>query len=561
MVKPAPSRIANPLYVEFAQKCAVEFDPARKVLEFSSGYIDMDNLLKVQMKKILVRACYAPLYQKALEMSHLNDSCLDPVSIFILGTPGCGKSVFRMYVCHRLLDSAKIQNKNIYVMFLKADESAGATTTVYVICKKLDEANATTLVYSPEARDQLCMDVRKWDVEKSCVVSLIDVSRGIYKDIAVSTRYRWYFMSPNTSLIKDKDRLKSHCAVDFFMDLWSLAELKYAKDVLLLSVSESDIEEYFYKFGGSARSVLDNPVLAQSFLNAALFDISNKKQLQNLLRKSEIELASTASHSIFHVTNKGLDFLNPVYQWASSPIKQLVAEAALQQNTVELEGIMNTPFLGPGTKGEMIEALWFERFVLATKSKSKDNMMSLIEFSVTPSLFPSASQLLHCLKNFMFMKSLWVSKNSMSTHLQQALKDILQMDTHHAILLRPHEFNMMAIDAILITRVEARIFVLHLQATIAEAHTTHENAAIYLNSLACNCTENIFQALVFILPKHRFENWSRQLVWGNGVSTLLPQYAILPGIDNVNALSKKRVSKEPATPAQDDRRLTRSMTH
>ena len=148
---------------------------------------------------------------------------------------------------------------------------------------------------------------------------------------------------------------------------------------------------------------------------------------------------------------------------------------------------------------------------------------------------------------------------SRSESLLKVLGDIIHTDGHNAILLRPHEFTMMAIDGIIITRLDSKICIFYLQATIAENHPTSERAAAYLNSLAANCSSDIFQALVFILPKHRFESWTRQTVLG--VSVSLPQYAILPGArlsGSEKKPSKKRSAEEPAN--SSGRRTSRSST-
>ena len=533
--------ISAPAYVQFAQNCAINFDPDRKVLEFPEGYIDMDNIVKSQKKKIFIRSCYAPLYEESLRLSNINNPTSDPVSIFILGTPGCGKSLFRMYFCHRLLDMAKTQTKDVYILFQKAKNN------IFVVKKKFFDENATTLTYELVGDLLLRANIYQWEQDGCIVVSLIDVSNGIY-DVGITAKYQYYFSSPNDVLIADKDRLKSGSRIDVYMGLWSIGESKMANEVLQLDISDSIIEERFYKFGGSARAILDKPELSETFLKKALTSLKNSKSLIRLLSMPEEDLASGFSHSLFHITSTDKNFTTAKYQWASLPIKQMVAEIALKQLTHELEGIMNSSYIAPGTKGEMIEALWFERFILATKSDSKENKMDVKEFSIPPLLSLTVSEMHYCLTHFTHITLHWCSTDLMSDYLLKALVDIRLTDAHSAILLRPHEFMMMAIDGIIITRLVDKICVFYLQATIAKNHSTSVRAAAYLDSLTENCSVDIFQALVFIIPKHRFEGWSRQAVLGRGISTSLPQYAILPGarLSGSEKPSKKRSAEEPA---------------
>ena len=522
----------------------------------------MDNIIKSGKKSIFVRSCYAPLYEESIRISNVNDPAVDPISVFILGTPGCGKSLFRMYFCHRLLNMAKTQNKDTYILFQKADTNAPATKSVFVVKKANSDESATMLTYRPESVLQLSIDVNLWQRQGSLVVSLIDVSSGLYQNVSVITRYSFLFSSLNSLLVDVKDRLKSNSVKDVYMWLWLLEECKEANKVLKLGISDVDIEHRFFRFGGSARAVLENPALAQSFLDKALKSISvqSNQPLCNLLTASEDEVASLFSHSLFHITC-GDSFTIPKYQWASLRIKHLVAAIALEQMTNELEGIINSPLVASGTKGEMVEALWFERFVLATKSASKGNLMTLKELSIKPISSPSASDLLTCLTSFINIEVRWCSKDLMSNYLQKALEDISQPHFVGVILLRPHEFTMMAIDGIIVFRLGSRVCVIYLQATIRETHPTSEKAAEYLDSLTTICSADIFQALIFILPKHRFESWSRQTVFGNGVSSCLPQYAIVPGVrlsGSVKADRKRPVDADEEQPSSEFKRITRS---
>ena len=398
----------------------------------------------------------------------------------------------------------------------------------FVVKKNVGIENVTTITYELVGESQLPHDTYRWGLKCSIVVSLIDVSNGIYAGGVGTAKYRYYFSSPNINLMNDKDRLKSGSGIDIYMGLWSLEESIMANILLQLKISDSEIEDRFYKFGGSARAILDKPELADNFLSKAIISLECNTSLTQLLSMSPEILASSFSHSLFHVTIVDLDFTVPKYQWASVYIKQLVAGVALKEMTYELEGIMNSN-IAPGTKGEMIEALWFERFVLATKSDSKENVMTVKEYSISPLLSPTQAELHECLISFNDIELRWCSKDSMVRHLLNACSDIPQISSHSAIFLRPHESTMMAIDGILITRLKERICVFYLQATIADNHPTSENASKYLDSLVIACGD-IIQALIFILPKHRFLSWTRQIVWSNAVSASLPQYAILPGV-------------------------------
>ena len=494
------------------------FDTMAQILEFPQGYIDMTNKLKPEKTKVFVRECYPPLYEKMVTMSKLleDPSKHSPVPVFILGTPGCGKSLFRMYVCHRLLQRAREVGKAAYILFQKAEEG-DECKTVYVVCQEVG-MEATTLEYRREHHMDLSRSVAGWEKAGALVVSLVDVTKGKFKNVAVKTEHMWHFSSPNPDLVSHKDRRKTNFA-DLYMPLWSLAELKLAQQVLDLVITAVKrggycdpegvtgagelIEHRFHLFGGSARAVLENPSQTDKDVKNALADTRFRGGLAATLEADPEDLSALASHSLFHV-DADADF-DPTFHWASPAIKARIAEAALAVHSNKIDALLSSRF-APGIKGEMVEALWFQRFKLASHVGTDTNALALrpIGTKELPSTAPTIGVVHSRLSDLGKLEEIWCSKDVMAAKIQE-LQAMVTKEPTRVFLLRPYEDDMMALDGFLIFTAQEKVCTLFLQATIAETHRTGVEATKYFAQLADAATASGgLLAFVFILPDYRY---------------------------------------------------------
>jgi len=138
----------------------------------------------------------------------------------------------------------------------------------------------------------------------------------------------------------------------------------------------SELIEYrFHLFGGSVHAVLRDPARAEDWVRSAINTTEWRGELGRTLSLEGQSLSSLFSHSLFHVDAN--DNFGPTYQFASNYIKFRIAEAALEEHDSKIDALMASSNLKQGTKGEMVEELFFRQFVLATRTATKDSRLAL----------------------------------------------------------------------------------------------------------------------------------------------------------------------------------------
>ena len=109
-------------YSTFGKSCAVD-EIENGVMHFPSGVLNMWNSLDPRFTEVMVRDCYGPLFDVAVNCSRLpahgSPTRYSESHVFILGTEGTGKSMARMYFAHRLLKMARELHRDIYLVFQK----------------------------------------------------------------------------------------------------------------------------------------------------------------------------------------------------------------------------------------------------------------------------------------------------------------------------------------------------------------------------------------------------------------------------------------------------------
>eukprot|EP00657_Telonema_sp_P-1_P010031 TRINITY_DN432_c0_g2_i1.p1 TRINITY_DN432_c0_g2~~TRINITY_DN432_c0_g2_i1.p1 ORF type:complete len:413 (+),score=73.16 TRINITY_DN432_c0_g2_i1:200-1438(+) len=401
---------------------------------------------------------------------------------------------------------------------------------------------------------QLITNVKGWQRSGELVVTLADVSDGMSENLSAPTKYIWYFSSPNRDLLNRPDRRKPNSECEVYMPLQSLAELIDMRDKLKLSnarydISSEELKERASKYGNVPRWVFDNPQEAEARATRKLGEALFTGNLSITLKLDVADIAQYASHTFFHVTvqksaDRDWDFKCPSYQWASTFALHRVAQAALEEIDDKILAEINKSVHAGSVKGFLIEALWFERFVAASKAGQQGNKMSLKQFGTKGRLeHPDGAELLKLLKNMDNLRDMYCSKHDMACTLANEIK-IMKPGTQ--LLVISHESDMMAIDGVLVCMVDEVFKVLFLQATINNKHPTNEAATTYLDSLIKAIQEmsarrrRKFQwGLVFILPEHRYDIWKAQTVHSPSEASKLMQFALMPGKDTTQSRKRK----------------------
>ena len=537
----------------FARDC---LEPVTNdTMRFSHGYIDMNNTFQSCFMSIYIRECYNTLFDYVITRAQINQLTFShgPKTPFILGTPGIGKSLLRMYFCHRLLGLSQEQNRDAFIIFQKG---SGDKYT-YVVRKLVSNVQAELLVY--ESCDSIIVSaIKKWEQAGSLVVSLVDVSEGIYMINGYTTpraNYTIYFSSPNDTLFAKADRVgKESRGFDVFMPVWSLEELQKAAPLVVPLLNPAFIEKRFHEFGGVARVVLGNE-LAVSEAQIKLSDrieklkIEPKLFLETFFRskkagdesdliKTKSLFSTNFSQALLHITSEDGLVDAPTYRWASPGIVSKVASHLLFQNADVADQYINGNYSG-GVKGELVERIWFDRFKLACCVESESNLMTVKALGDV--VIPDA-EIRSLLTGIKHLEEEWYLKEPMKDGLTSAIERVKnkKWQAGRAILLRSLTFSLDAIDAILVVKHKKSALVLYLQVTLSDRHPTDGVcAAVFLESLISIAeTLETESALLFLVPKHRYTELTRQKVAVTH-SDGLPQYAVLPG----TSLSKKEAKK------------------
>jgi hypothetical protein len=521
--------LAAESHQRFAEACAQPYnpDPTRRVLDFSSGVIDMSNKLTDVYKKVYVRRCYSPMFDESILVSQ--PFGVSPgtrrESPVIVGTPGTGKTFKRMYDCHRFLNMAASRGLSVHILFQKADGMGNKA--VHVVQQDLGQA-PEALRFEADQMDALTSLCRCWESQEHLVVSLVDVSQGKYLCHPVETSTTWFYTSPNSEFMRDRERKKpaEGCHVDIIMPIWCKAELSHANGILGLMLTDQTIDHRFSRHGGSARAVLDEKGFAEA-------EVAFESRLQTLdsdwvravtgASLTAMDVTSL-SHCFFHITCKvvaptelssmferlSVSHENPnegaspgedplgqetadwnlkeiKVLWASPYAKHSLAEAAMTTLTREMKALLSSNDTAPGAKGELIEALWFEWFIMGACPGCAESRFELRELGDTQAdrlPTPGVACLTSLLKAIPPITRKWFSKHKMAATLREQIQGL---GTNSALLLQALEFQMQAIDGILLWKTSEHVYIFFLQSTIQRSHDASQAPSEYLDSLVEAC--------------------------------------------------------------------------
>ncbi len=580
----------------FAQRC-LELSKtalaARSVLEFPDGVLDMRNSINTEQRSIFVRDCYEPLFdwccrelllsdqRHSSEMAPRNASepsgsapvvgsfshgppVQHPLNVkhrakvFVLGTPGVGKSMFRTYVFIRLLAIARtLTNKQKYI-FVFQKHGIDAMVAVYTLAQ--DSLQCYTFPHGLDL-GKFC---QRFQADESIVVSLADVSYGLWRS-SIQPRIEWLFSSPNAKLLNDSEIAKECIRTMACMPLWSLEELQYARAKLGLRATLLDAEREFLEmgvdttteegvvtlryclYGGSIRRVLSKPEDAVLQLQEVLSSYSEDHR--KISDNADRDIVATVRDRIA-VRDLADEYWKagvPNFSWwkaRNRACSRYVASRFALAVLISMDDSFNAIFLRngiPSVIGFEAECLLLARLMMSARVPAGSNVWLLRHLpargcSVTT---PMTEQLQRCINTFPGKLSLEIMPHAMlCTRLAALLERQATADDATAgpcVLLLPLEWNAPAIDGILVSRVVESgrwipcVFL--LQATISQRHPVNGAKSLrFLNELVAACAEkSAICGLVFLVPYHLYDSFQHQTIEDADLSQRTPQYALSLG--------------------------------
>ncbi|EPZ35863.1 hypothetical protein O9G_004148 [Rozella allomycis CSF55] len=219
---------------------------------------------KDEIKKLYVRKCYEDVFHLLIQHINLNER-----SFGISGTPGIGKSIFFVYILYRLMDnfgSKTLSLKVRRIVYHHVNEytcfDLGKQTVV-----ELNRLNAKVLVREKDTF--YIVDGRTSPLSSSCIVLFISYPLSEYKRF-----------------------VKQNMAREWFLPVWTLAELEACQLYCYPNLSIEILKERYRIYGGVARS-------------EALADVDAVKGVCNIgILKNMLDTTHTLLHIL--VSNDGL---------------------------------------------------------------------------------------------------------------------------------------------------------------------------------------------------------------------------------------------------------------
>eukprot|EP00657_Telonema_sp_P-1_P005314 TRINITY_DN225_c0_g1_i12.p1 TRINITY_DN225_c0_g1~~TRINITY_DN225_c0_g1_i12.p1 ORF type:complete len:413 (-),score=89.04 TRINITY_DN225_c0_g1_i12:147-1385(-) len=398
------------------------------------------------------------------------------------------------------------------------------------------------LVFTENRTQELKTLIEEWEGSGALVVSLIDVSQGETTS-AVTTVHRIYFTSPHKDILRNHTRTQNPGgAYDVYIDLWQEGDLvNLATDVY--NVHVDSVKTRIKTYGLDARVACctlpeDNPksavYRAKERLDIALCDKSFHGALLKYLKDGQHQsLPIDIGQTLLHITTGPNE-----RQWASEYVKERVAQKLLENCMQDVFTALSKD-LGGGTKGELVEKLWFEMFVRMATVKSEEHRNMDVKYCYGENC---ADALRDALKTYTDCERQPFWTADIGSQLKGVVELMKQADWSlwKVILLTPREHNTAVFDGVMLLKLsDGCIWVLLLQATTAERHPVDgADATKFLKAVVEAATKaGAVCSLVFIVPSFRFQIWKKQKCADD-----ISQYAVeLGGGSNI---STKRANRE-----------------
>jgi hypothetical protein len=223
-----------------------------------------------EIKTLYVRKCYQDVFH--LLIQHIN---LNLKSFAISGTPGIGKSLFFVYILHRLM--ADFRTKTLSLQPNRVVYQMGSTYNCFDLQQKM-VTRTTKLDAEGLVREQdtfYVIDGRTSEpLVSSCVVLFIS-----------SPRSEWY-----------KEFVKQKMAKEWYFPVWTLDELQTCQRHCYPDLRIETLQERHRIYGGVARFVFHKNLA--KIMENALADVDAVRGVRNIGNPTKI---FATSHTLLHV--------------------------------------------------------------------------------------------------------------------------------------------------------------------------------------------------------------------------------------------------------------------
>ncbi|KAI9983769.1 hypothetical protein PInf_007843 [Phytophthora infestans] len=294
-----------------------------------------------------VRACYESYYVMVEDLL-LKDG---EECVTVTGTPGIGKSIF-------------------YAYFLERFKKANPAWTIIASAHTPTGKVKSLAVFEPGERAKQYhwphTDIVKTAIRKVLGVDLSDeTTLDRYREKLlwlcdgppkVAFRQTVVFTSPNERWLKEvRKTLRT-----YYMPPWRLEELQLAASVLEYPISDDEMGERFWNFGGVARNCFllerEEVVLTIQDLTKPIEQITNRGHLENLLTN---RINTTTNHDFLHYEPIDDGRTNPkqaalVFMVPQSGIKDFELQNVISDE-VSPHSIKDIKGIGPATASTLAE--------------------------------------------------------------------------------------------------------------------------------------------------------------------------------------------------------------
>lgn len=218
-----------------------------------------------------------------------------PLSFFIGGNPGIGKTCFLCYIILTLLDSRDCDREKVKIFYSNTNENKYFFIDVY-----------SREMWLCTNEGYLLTEVKKegkLDEERASCYYFFDCSKDCsmnYEIVALCCCVI-FVSSPNKSNFSRIKKTLSSVLRELYMPVWSIKEVLSFNNVM--GVCIDNLEERFKMYGGCIRSIISDPKISRDALNVAL-DSANLHDLVNYHDKIPMshqicKMEPTEDHSFF----------------------------------------------------------------------------------------------------------------------------------------------------------------------------------------------------------------------------------------------------------------------
>lgn len=488
------------------------------VLLFPGGVLTKRNHISIATTKVYVRACYGNIYDKRRTCGN---------KVFVTGTNGIGKSIFRTYVFCRMMEEAARASKDTAFFF-----QYRCNCRIVTFQQNLKEIRGFACEFS-----HVRSLASSWHSQGVNIESLATISQSLW-EIHDSLRKSvgWMFSNLEKDHVNQHYREKYAHMIKEFMPIWSLHELQDARDKLGLELALTAEEQVlvaeqglyvsppddviairYNVYGGIAKAVLVEPLRALRKIWAAVDQaIAPRLRWDDGFRRKEL----------VHFGSYDSDLKGPL----SGFIAALVADRCMSMCDVGFrEGLLKSSFTWYSSDELISAKLFLLSSYIAVASGSQKGTVSIRELPKEKSRPGSrlrTANIRRAIESFPAgYRSELVSLQLLGDRLTHLLDKGVQAD--ECVLLRPIEVDANAVDAILVS--DKGVF--FLQAHLRRLNTP--TVVSLLHSLVEVCTAKSALCGLVILVFASTYSSSNAVCLPADLPPLLPHYLMCLESDGV----------------------------